>query len=329
MKQENNNILKWLLAILITVVIITGGIWVYLSYASKSQTAGNNQQANIPVNTVVADWKTYENKDLGFSFKYPSKWLVEKKQFTGDLVEYLSVMVPTSGNLIDRNDPKSKISLASELIGIRVRTNDGWGKDGIKSGETVLNKTDKFVISYLIITGHTGTSAKEIYNETIPALLASFKFSGSTTSTSDWKTYENKDYGFSFEYPSDWEVNNININIKTNELLFIGMRKIGEKNDYYATLIIKKGDVDTIVKEINKIENASGNSMYEGIKNSTVGGQYASEMYFTNKTNNNIKSIITLIQRGENVFEISMGQNSSDNNINNVISKIKESLKID
>lgn len=63
--------------------------------------------------------------------------------------------------------------------------------------------------------------------------------------TADWKTYENKDYGFSFKYPRDWEYNVVSN--KQVELNKIGKRLVVEGSDMYTIgLFISNGMEDSI-----------------------------------------------------------------------------------
>jgi hypothetical protein len=55
-------------------ILTTAGIlvYIYLWHPVEPQTQQNSN------NSETADWKTYRNEELGFEFKYPENWVIEK-----------------------------------------------------------------------------------------------------------------------------------------------------------------------------------------------------------------------------------------------------------
>jgi len=164
----------WLLIVFLVVILLGGG---YLGYYfwQKSQVKTTAPAITDAIST--ADWKTYTNDTYKFSFKYPANWEVNKTEITdSNLTEYVSVMAPSAG-LVDPNDPKSKISISSEVVGIRIRRVEKWTElKSTLTNETIIKQSDKYAASYAIITGYTGSAAPDIYNKNIPALIKTFQF---------------------------------------------------------------------------------------------------------------------------------------------------------
>ena len=77
---------KWLLGILIGVIVIVAFFfgWRYWLMTKPIVTP----KPPVPTSSVIstADWKTYENKDLGFSFKYPKNYIVDINDSSGQIM---------------------------------------------------------------------------------------------------------------------------------------------------------------------------------------------------------------------------------------------------
>ena len=90
-ESGSNTTLKWLVGILVVVIISLIGYIVYSKSVSKpvvsTNTPSDNTVTTTPTNSnaSTADWKTYTNKDLGFSFKYPSDWAINDAFLTDPL----------------------------------------------------------------------------------------------------------------------------------------------------------------------------------------------------------------------------------------------------
>ena len=69
--------MKYIIVIAILVVIIGGGLWFSLRQTPKEivipQEIELSEDNNIKKNEI-ADWETYSDSDLGFSFRYPLQW---------------------------------------------------------------------------------------------------------------------------------------------------------------------------------------------------------------------------------------------------------------
>ena len=73
MKTSQKGFISPLLLALIAVLVIGGGAYVYVE---KKQ--GNRPMAQTS-NSQMADWKTYANSLYGFSFRYPSNFVMDNQ----------------------------------------------------------------------------------------------------------------------------------------------------------------------------------------------------------------------------------------------------------
>jgi len=108
--QKKSNVLLILLSILVLVLVGSGGfILARYLYTSKPEPLTRQPSVTKPVQTqapfsIIApaspavpptdetvDWKTYENKDLGFSFKYPKEAKLKVNKATGVVLFNLSL----------------------------------------------------------------------------------------------------------------------------------------------------------------------------------------------------------------------------------------------
>jgi len=85
--QKPNTISPWLLIALIVVILAGVGFFGWIYWQKK--TANPAPTIPAPVSTTsssvvsTADWKTYTNDQYGFSFKYPTGWIVNTKDPKG------------------------------------------------------------------------------------------------------------------------------------------------------------------------------------------------------------------------------------------------------
>ncbi|MBI2024004.1 hypothetical protein HYT00_01280 [Candidatus Giovannonibacteria bacterium] len=75
-----HNIEKAIIGVLIVIILAMGGYFIYVNRAQAPADENNSaQNAPTPTPSVneTAGWKTYQNKEFGFEFKYPDDWKVE------------------------------------------------------------------------------------------------------------------------------------------------------------------------------------------------------------------------------------------------------------
>lgn len=88
-----SNKMKLMIPVLALILIIIAGVGGYYLSTKKtnSQTASNNANKSptlfpsppqgstpTPINNKIADWKTYQNEDYGYTINYPSGWTTER-----------------------------------------------------------------------------------------------------------------------------------------------------------------------------------------------------------------------------------------------------------
>jgi hypothetical protein len=106
-----SNGLKWLLGILIGSIVGGGIFWVGEWYADKfqktstpiqtpakeTQQTNNSKETTQPVDEY-AGWKTYTNKTIGYTLKYPADWTVKEIDTFSEVIEknvkYITITTP-------------------------------------------------------------------------------------------------------------------------------------------------------------------------------------------------------------------------------------------
>lgn len=90
--------IKYFVAILAAVVVLAGGFYfVRISDQNNGPTAQDTSTDQQNSHDAYADWKTYLDEDIGFSFRYPSQWDLDQ-----------------SNNLYLRLNPESFLSSATQ-----------------------------------------------------------------------------------------------------------------------------------------------------------------------------------------------------------------------
>ena len=178
----------------------------------------------------TANWKTYTNDQYGFSFKYPSDWILNTNANGLVSVSNTTKVDPKLSDLENFADGNNgsigfmiQKSANPNLLSTRV-----WFSEYFKDGFSSKPESDEDItfsgrsgvrialadmgvniITYvpdgtniIVISHQKADKFTAIYNQ----ILSTFKFTDTTSvNTSDWKTYTNDQYGFSVQYPSDWE----------------------------------------------------------------------------------------------------------------------------
>lgn len=228
---------KFLLS-LVALLFVSVLVLLYLNITRKPEIVYIPQTGNLTVPTTsptvdpTANWKTYENKQYGFSFKYPAKY----KQLISNNLICITVNEPdkdyggcdiyvSPGNLITSAEKniqstlglptnKSLKTFANEvnwdyleksfgdLNWIIFHQNEGPGEGAYHN----------FVSSTGVIVDISVKSnlykSDELYQ-----ILSTFKFTGTSTpiptktsSLVNYKTYKSDKYGISFDYPKEAKI---------------------------------------------------------------------------------------------------------------------------
>ena len=204
MAPKQPAIAPWLLIVFI-IVLLAGGGYLGWYFYSKSKTT-------VPMiatqTNETANWKTYENKDYGFSIKYPSDYTIlglNGAQEIGDAFSY-NIIFSSKDGQFTVNITEIGGSIVKP-IGINSTTTSDItvaGQSG-KKFDDLAYVVDGAKYRYAIMyTGDASVVPTQEQKNILKQMVSNFQFI-STTSTADWKTYTNTDYGFSFKYPTGWE----------------------------------------------------------------------------------------------------------------------------
>jgi hypothetical protein len=184
---------RWLSSIVLLFVGLILGVGGVLAY----QNLPNVQQETpvpTPTSSVTPDptlgWKTYTNSKYKYSFKYPADWAITSE----DNQAFSNVAISSQAG---------KSIGATHFEGKPEADKTNWTRN------FVLDTNNYIMVEFLRCEGMPapGTSCGgavtlediNIFNQ----ILSTFKFTDQTQSSSNWKIYENKEFKYSFEYPSD------------------------------------------------------------------------------------------------------------------------------
>lgn len=232
------HILKFVLLGIITALTITGIAGAYVMGKNSNSQATETQVGNsiTPTPDPTSDWKTYTNPELGFSIKYPSEDFIR----LGCPDEGLVLEKRTPDNAHRDEEPLETCGRDS-LFDIEVQkrdSNPNYKEDNNYSVKSEnMNFNGKSVIKYTIAVKSTcyGFCGFEWRQEVIipndgsfyilyltnkdyvnqfDQMLSTFKIINSTNlnsptptdSMSSWKKYNDINYPFSIQYPSDWKL---------------------------------------------------------------------------------------------------------------------------
>ncbi len=178
MKNTQKGFIVPLLLVLVAVLLVGGGVYVYTQKKQPSQSVTENVVLPQPTPTAqtsnpqTANWKTYTNTKEGVSFQYPSEWLLkyveqnsaddpfgaarilEEETFNHDLSVNNSFGTFYINNLVVQN--KSGLVTPQEYMSypLSVSSTKEWKHiNGIPVLYTVISREDFLnVISYSIFT---------------------------------------------------------------------------------------------------------------------------------------------------------------------------------
>lgn len=223
---------KWLLIILIIVAVLGAAFfaWYYLMGPGKKV----ESTTTTPTTTdKTAGWKTYENEEISFSFKYPQVYTIEKdnipwKSNVGDNLvikgendnPILTLWVDPDG--FGPFFPNITYNLKESGQGIEIakRTVEEQNENQTKDSTLIIAQDTSFLGSHHYLFHFSYKSGKDL-EETFKTILSTFKFTTpkTSTTTSTDITCTNDTYGFTYTLPTDWKV------CKSKEATFDGSVK--------------------------------------------------------------------------------------------------------
>lgn len=120
--------------------------------------------------------------------------------------------------------------------------------------------------------------------------------------TSDWQTYTNEEYGFSFSYPEDWKsVDLTSEQLSQRYILFLGLGPIEVKEDYLFGIALISS---TVEQEVENAQKVSSNTEVLEVEEVQIDGLLGTKVLLQNKTNQ-LKSEKVIFEHNGLVFVIS------------------------
>ncbi len=230
--QIKKELITPLVIAIIALIAVGGGIYWYASSSDTDEgaltdenttgtqqngaatTGGTSGGSNNTAGTqVVAGWKTYTNQKYGYSFRYPSNWIVGNPSapsssasaevfgvYTQDGKMAFRIEAKT-GEPKDLNDAATQVTVPVAGLS-RMAYMYPTGRTQCPGG--VSEDCSMFIVpvhnngTWLIMTAEgNARSVAGVYAD----MIASFNFDLPSA-----QTFENKTYKFSFSHPSDWKV---------------------------------------------------------------------------------------------------------------------------
>ena len=197
---------------------------------SKQQANHQTPETLTPKKDTL-NWKTYEDKELGFSIKYPSAWFVnapwesQDVQFSNydpnnrDLVfddyrkyEALGITVSRNTKRLTAKEFSDNLINVRKNAGQKVIEEKGVSIDGknshlLKFEEHALGGTLKESYIFVPFEDKIYILRSSPSDENLETMASKIKFSSAIQANkyvSEWKLYANKEHGFSIKYPQNW-----------------------------------------------------------------------------------------------------------------------------
>lgn len=197
--QGRPSTMKWLLIVLVLVIVLGGGYWVYTKYGkstlitttitSPTVTSSPTKSAGTAVSpsasiTVPADWETYTNEKYKYTFKYPNTGSIEGETsavLTENNKTILNIVIIQTQQSLDDyiKDAQSQAILQNPQ---KITINGNAGYEGIDSGMTtvyvVYLKNNNIIFRLMFDTNSKDTlqDLKNGLSENQKGILSTFQF---------------------------------------------------------------------------------------------------------------------------------------------------------
>jgi len=262
---KKNNLPKIILFVILGLVIVAGAVYAGMQMGKKQisptiiaeptsiPTVIPQITEITPTSDETANWKTYRNTEVGYQISYPPDWelkenvnsnylgmiTISPKSATEDNMYRGSVTVwPNYSPVKAVNIQELEKNIQQAEEGVAEYSTEEFRKIGerefwiarggccmdIGKHAFTLNK-----LSVYRITLHNLELAfTETENEIFNLILSTFKFTGQTNSTANWKTYRNTKYSFEIRYPNDWEYRESPLGGTTVDSLMVNFASAGK-----------------------------------------------------------------------------------------------------
>jgi hypothetical protein len=221
-EQKHRHHLYWILFGITVLAIGALSIIAIKNFGTEEELLVLQEPVVNDVKSEAKDWETYKSEEYGFQVSYPGGWNYKNYSqgvyfFPADIniKDASSGLISINAYVIDQtieqfiNNSESgydyyKKAEDVEIAGI-------IGKKQVNPpapipSERIVFKKDKTIYTISVVLDksleekYSLDQKKEIFNR----IVSTFKFT-ETADTAGWKTYKNKEYGFEFKYPNDWQ----------------------------------------------------------------------------------------------------------------------------
>ncbi len=224
-QPKNSKSFLWFsLGILVTLIIIGIGYFIYKNQANTSTQPIPTPIANsIPTPDPTANWKTYTDSNLNYSFQYPPT-SCELQRFVSDS-SFAICYLPKGSDGGSKNNNGHVISLGFisqnqlNVMGItycgaypndslrcesfkmgKVTVSIDWGTGGDANANAWISHPNGGIVTFALqpVTAESKVILKQI--------LSTFKFLDEISDTPNWSLYKNDIFDFEIKYPSSVKV---------------------------------------------------------------------------------------------------------------------------
>lgn len=210
-KQKEPAPLGLSMAKAIMIVAIIASLGIVLGVAVKNKQVVNQEpkvSVTPDVDNDISDWQIYKNEEFGIEFKYPNDWSVSEKYNTITINSKNDIQ---KFEILKSSGPPPETMDMEPIKNENVMIGDVSASKSIMKGKFETNKNNYYlraVISGKEIIYHAGFTEDNYkkYSPVFDQILSTFKFT-EKDETADWKTYRNEEYGFEFEYPLNYKIN--------------------------------------------------------------------------------------------------------------------------
>ena len=224
-----------LVGILLIGLIGAGGYYFYQTKSKDSQnipTSRPSPQAQTIKKDETSDWKVYENQEIGYSIKYPTDANIKVYTTLSDISlnktitiinfnkgnSYISILHEPNPNRLPvnqwleerRKEEKMNCQLdcfgfSSDAKQMTIDGNEALGQSlgSVIGTENVYLSVDNYILWFRATT-QSEIGPNETTKQLLLDMLQTFKFSDDETA--NWKIFDNSKFGYSFEYPTSWEL---------------------------------------------------------------------------------------------------------------------------
>jgi hypothetical protein len=232
----------------------------------SSQPPNQTTPSPIPSELPTPLWKTYTNKELGFSFEYPADWQFEESTFPGVSQKNIRLSFQPVNFTLEVNASASlsitshsyegyemlsseKITVGGESATKRTWQTTAKGKELYKDSYKAIDISFSHANNRYTLYINYKENNEPLVLQNFEHILSSFRFQDLVQKADKWLVYTNKEIGYTLKYPSDWQLEEVNTKsqVTDNQVKYI---KIYEpKKKYFLYFGLKKSNQDFLISD--------------------------------------------------------------------------------